>query len=75
MPINMTEYKMIYKDKVFNVLQIIVEARMPERKPEETREPQPRPTFLEAVYINEDGSVAIVRDEAWCFQFVRKVEK
>lgn len=32
----------------------------------------PKPKFIDAVYIDEDGTIKTMRDEAWCFQFVRR---
>lgn len=67
MPINMTDFKMIYKDRVYNVLQMVLEFG-------NSQEGEfPCPKFIEAVYIDENGTVALVHDEAWCFQFVRKI--
>lgn len=67
MPINMTDFKMIYQDRVYNVLQIMINFGCIQK--EET----PAPKYIEAVYLNENGEVKVVHDEAWCFQFVRKI--
>lgn len=67
MPINMTDYKMILHDRVYNVLQIML--TFGESKGETTPPPV---KFIDAVYIDEDGNIKIVHDEAWCFQFVRR---
>lgn len=68
MPINMTDYKMIVHERVYNVLQIILDF---DRGPAEDGTP-PQPKFIDAVYIDEDGVIKTMRDEAWCFQFVRR---
>lgn len=68
MPINMTDYKMIVHERVYNVLQIILDF---DRRPAEDGTP-PQPKFIDAVYIDEDGVIKTMRDEAWCFQFVRR---
>lgn len=68
MPINMTDYKMIVHERVYNVLQIILDF---DRGPAEDGT-QPQPKFIDAVYIDEDGVIKTMRDEAWCFQFVRR---
>lgn len=67
MPINMTDYRMIINERVYNVLQIIIDFAGPleDGKP-------PKPKFIDAVYIDEDGTIKTIRDEAWCFQFVRR---
>ncbi|BCK01426.1 hypothetical protein [Anaerocolumna chitinilytica] len=66
MPIVMTDYKMVYKDQVFNALSIrpIVDSNLKNGKR--------IVNFIEAMYINEDGEVEIIEDEAWCFKFVRR---
>lgn len=66
MPINMTDYKMIVHDRVYNVLQMVL---MLDHGPSEKA---PTVKFIEAVYINEDGSIQVIRDDAKCFQFVRR---
>lgn len=68
MPINMTDYKMIVHERVYNVLQIILDF---DRGPAEDRT-LPQPKFIDAVYIDEDGVIKTMRDEAWSFQFVRR---
>ena len=62
MPINMTDYRMIINERVYNVLQIMIDFAGPleEGKP-------PKPKFIDA-----DGTIKTIRDEAWCFQFVRR---
>lgn len=67
MPINMTDYRMIINERVYNVLQIMIDFA----GPLEEGEP-PKPKFIDAVYIDEDGTIKTMRDEAWCFQFVRR---
>ena len=68
MPINMTDYKMIYRDQVYNVLQIRINFLVEEGA-------APKPKFIDAVYVDEDGMIKAVSDEAWCFRFVRRKEK
>lgn len=66
MPINMTDYKMIIHERIYNVIQIMIDfAPYEEGKP-------PKPKFIDAVYIDEDGAIKVLRDEAWCFQFIRR---
>jgi hypothetical protein len=66
-PIDMSNYKMIYKDQVFNVVSI-----MPEFTSDFADNGISKPTFIGATYIDENGEIRIVRDEAWCFKFVRR---
>lgn len=58
MPINMTDYRMIINERVYNVLQIMIDFAGPseEGKP-------PKPKFIDAVYIDEDGTIKTIRDE------------
>lgn len=66
MPINMTDYKMIIHERIYNVIQIMIDfAPYEEGKP-------PKPKLIDAVYIDEDGAIKVMRDEAWCFQFIRR---
>lgn len=74
MPINMTDYKMIYKEQIFNVIQINIVWEGQTYNPDKPNEP-PKPKFIDAAYIDEDGGIKVVQDEAWCFQFIRRVEK
>lgn len=69
MPINMTDYRMIINERVYNVLQIMIDFAGPleEGKP-------PKPKFIDAVYIDEDGVIRTIHDAAECFQFIRKME-
>ena len=68
MLINMTDYKMIYHDRVYNVLQIRIDFFAKEGV-------APKPKFIDAVYVDEDGMIKVISDEAWCFQFVRRKGK
>ena len=63
--VNMTGYKMIVGNRVYNVLQIMITAELEDEKSE-----TPTVTF-----IDEDGSIKIIWGEAWRFQFVRAVQK
>lgn len=68
MPINMTDYRMILRGRVYNVLQIVLLTRF------EDGDDAPTVKYIEAVYIDEDGSIKILRDEPQYFQFLRRVE-
>lgn len=68
MPINMTDYRMILRGRVYNVLQIVLVTRF------ENEDDAPTVKYIEAVYIDEDGSIKILRDESQYFQFLRRVE-
>jgi hypothetical protein len=64
---DMSNYKMIYKDQVFNVVNV-----MPTLTDYEQSNTNPKITFIEASYIDECGELKIIRDEAWMFKFVRR---
>ena len=68
MPINMTDYRMILRGRVYNVLQIVLVTRF------EDGDDAPTVKYIEAVYIDVDGSIKILRDEPQYFQFLRRVE-
>lgn len=68
MSINMTDYRMILRGRVYNVLQIVLVTRF------EDGDDAPTVKYIEAVYIDEDGSIKILRDEPQYFQFLRRVE-
>ena len=64
---NANKHDRLQNDYQRNVLQIMIDFAGPseEGKP-------PKPKFIDAVYIDEDGTIKTIRDEAWCFQFVRR---
>lgn len=66
MGIDMSDYKVIYKEQVFNVVGVIPTINVGSSN--ET----PKIQFIEASYIDENRELRIVRDEAWCFKFVRR---
>lgn len=70
MPINMTDYKMIIHERIYNVLQIMIDFG---NEPIKDRN-APKPKFIDAVYIDEDGVIRTMHDAAECFQFIRKME-
>ena len=63
---DMSNYKMIYKDQVFNVIAVIptVEGKADAGFL--------KITFIEATAINENGELFIIFDEAFMFKFVRR---
>lgn len=65
--INMTNFKMIYKDNVYNCLEVVPQIYFPEPESDK-REVK----FLEVVFINSDNRVEVVNDEAFMFQFISK---
>jgi hypothetical protein len=68
MGIDMSNYKMIYKDQVYNVVGIIPGFSNVDFSINGIK----KPSTLEATIIDEDGEIKIIRDEAWMFKFVRR---
>ena len=69
MGIDMSNYKMIYKDQVFNVINIMMTTEFLSNIAEEQ---EVKVTNIEATYIDENGEIKIIRDEATMFKFVRR---
>ena len=70
---NMSGYKVVYKDEVFNCLYIeYVEYKQYEGNLPPTGENKPK--FITVVIINKDGQLVSLHDEAWTFQFIREVK-
>jgi hypothetical protein len=64
MGIDMTNFKMIYKDKVYNCLALMTCINLSGEKLDVKE--------LDVTFINEDNRVEIIRDEAYRFQFIAK---
>lgn len=60
---NMSDYKMIYKNRVYNVVDVV---------PYVTRSVGISIDDLEVIYINEDGELKIIEDSVEQFKFVRR---
>lgn len=72
MEIDVSRFKVIYKERVLNALTaqpVFSGANVPE--PGKTVKPKE----LELVAINEDGNIVLIIDEAWMFQFVPIIQK
>ena len=63
----MGDYKMIYQDQVFNVINVFLTTNGDMKDTGMTK-----PQFIEATYVDENGELKILRDEAWCFKFIRR---
>jgi len=64
-------FKVIYQERVYHCLSVMPEYRDATFN---VNEPFKKPIFVEATIINEDGNICVIRDEAWMFQFVPRVE-
>ena len=67
MGIDMSNFKMIYQDQVFNVINI--NPVFGERNGNSGIQ---KPKFIHAICIDENGEIIIIDDEAWTFKFVRR---
>lgn len=65
MTIDMSAYKMIYNDEVFNVVSIVPIYEVNDKG-------IPKVVTMDAWVINENGELTMIRDEGWCFKFVRR---
>lgn len=76
MNIDLSRFKVVYKERVLNAVALenvyFDENRFPEPKSEGCYF---KPKFLSVVVINEDGNIVVICDEAWMFQFVPIVTK
>ena len=66
---DMRGFKVVYKERVYNALEMVCEFGEEARK--ETGESEPK--FLTVLVLNEDGNVKMLEDEAFMFQFMRIV--
>lgn len=71
MGIDMTDYKMIYKDQVFNVVGIMPTIDF-EGVSSMDNNGFRKVKFIEATIIDENGEVMIIYDESFMFKFVRR---
>ena len=69
MGIDMNGYKVIYRNEVYNCINIALDLS----GTAETGFAKPK--FLEVIVINKDNLITIIRDEAWTFQFVKDIQK
>ena len=66
---DMRGFKVVYKERVYNALEMVCSFEGEARK--ETGESEPK--FLTVLVLNEDGNVKILEDKAFMFQFIRIV--
>ena len=65
MNINMTDYKMIVDDEVYNVLQVHLWMKDDGK--------EQRIDFVEATYLDANGMIQAICGEASRFQFIRRI--
>ena len=70
MGIDMRGFKVVYKERVYNALNMIWDwGEHPEDNARKNGIVKPK--FLTVVTLNEDGEVIAIYDEAFMFQFIR----
>lgn len=69
MGIDMSAYKMIYKDQVYNVVGVMPTIDMTNNI---AGEHTTKINSIQATYIDEDGELKILYDETFMFKFVRR---
>lgn len=74
MGIDLSRFKAVHGDKVFNAI-ALMEVHMPENVEPDKRDIVLKPKFIDILAINEDGNIISIRDEAWTFQFIPIVGK
>ena len=78
MDINLNGHKVVHEGKVMRALSILyIEVRngeVGETIDESITDTVINPVLMDVMVINEDGTVVIIRDEAWCFQFIPIIE-
>lgn len=72
MGIDLSRFKVVFREKVYNVLSLQDVVFAEHTHMEDTLK---KPKFIEILVINEDGNIVALRDEAWMFQFIPVLEK
>jgi len=73
MGIDMRGFKVVYKERVYNALNMNWEWGDVPPDIEAQEKGIAKPKFLTVVTLNEDGEVLMLHDEAYMFQFLRTV--
>lgn len=72
MGIDITRFKLIYNEKVWQPVALMEVTFAPETNFEALVK---EPAFIEVLVLNSDGNIIALRDEAWTFQFIKNIEK
>lgn len=79
MGIDLSRFKVIYKDRVLNALALeridYRDNEWPGCLPNEKAKTVVKPLFLSVLCINEDGNIVCIFDEAWLFQFIPIIQR
>lgn len=69
MDIDLSRFKVIYKDRVLKAIAII-DLEFEDDTYDDNRKTIEKAKFLEILAVNEDGNIVSIWDEAWKFQFL-----
>ena len=73
MEVSLSGYKVVYGDKVLNALSLIMmRLKHPERQ-EEYEKPISKLDFISVLAIDTDGTLIVIEDETWRFQFIPQI--
>lgn len=66
---DMRGFKVVYKERVYNAIEMLCTFEGEAKKQPGESEPK----FLAVLVLNEDGNIKMLEDEAFMFQFIRIV--
>ncbi|MCI8507547.1 MAG: hypothetical protein HFJ06_03130 [Lachnospiraceae bacterium] len=71
MNIDLSRFKVIYNNRIYNAM-ALVNMRFDAIREEEEEKLNPiyKPSRIEIIVLNEDGNIIIINDETWKFQFL-----
>lgn len=71
MNIDLSRFKVIYNNRIYNAM-ALVNMRIDAIREEEEEKLNPlyKPSRIEIIVLNEDGNIIIINDETWKFQFL-----
>lgn len=75
MGIDMRGFKVVYKERVYNAVNMNWNWKDCPPDIEAREKGVAMPDFLDVLIIDEDGAVKLIHDEAFMFQFLRITEK
>ena len=69
MNLDISRFKVVYKDQVLRALALMAVA-FPEEDKDLSEVARKTPKNIEILAVNVDGRIEMIRDEAWKFQFL-----
>lgn len=70
MNIDLSRFKVVYNDRIYNAVALRNMEFKTIRDGEEPPSSIYKPKMIEITALNEDGNIIIINDEAWRFQFL-----